>query len=122
MTFRKILAAYDGSDTSKRALATALSIACLHRGKLDLISVKASLPQYVPLRQEGAVLGLEKVDEYFCRLQREAITVAGEAQVLLHPYVVEGHEVEAVISVVKEHQVDLLVIGLVGHSNILQRV
>lgn len=87
-----------------------------------MVSIKASLPQYVAQKQKGAVQGLEKADEYFRRLHRETITVADAAQVFLHPHVVEGHVVEAVISFVKEHHVDLLVIGQVGHSNILQRV
>lgn len=120
--FQKILVASDGSDPAKRALNTALSLARLYRGELDLISVKAPVPHYIPQRQEEAVLRLENVDEYFHRLHREARTVAGETQVFFRWHMIEGHEAKAVISFVKEHQVEFLIVGQMGHSNILQWV
>lgn len=120
--FKKILVAYDGSDTAKRALNLALAMARLYTGELDLISVQAPLPHYLSYGRKGSAGDREQAREYFHQLHREAMSVADEAEVILHPHLAQGHEVEAVINFIKEHEVDLLVIGQVGHTNLLQRV
>lgn len=120
--FQKILVAYDGSDMSKRALNTALSMARLYSGELDLITVREPLPEYLSRRQRESKPAGGQADEYFRQLHREVMTVADEAQVVLHPHLLQGHEAESVITFVKEHQSDLLVIGQVGHTSMLQRV
>lgn len=120
--FRKILVAYDGSNTAKRALNTALSIARLYSGELDLITIQEPLPHYVSQKQRDPAPAGARADQYFQQLHREATTVADQADVLLHPHLFQGHEVEAVMNFVNEHHSDLLIIGQVGHTNILQRV
>ncbi len=120
--FQKILVAYDGSDTAKRALNTALSLARLYSGELDLITVRKPLPHYVSRKQGESTPASGQADDYFRQLHREVMTVADEAQVLLHPHLLHGHEVESVIAFAKEHRSDLLVIGQVGHTSLLRRV
>jgi nucleotide-binding universal stress UspA family protein len=47
---------------------------------------------------------------------------AAAAGVTLEVHLVPGHAVEAIVGLVKERQIDLLVVGFMGHSALYERV
>lgn len=119
--FKKILIALDGSEGSREALKTAIEIAAMCGADLHSISVEEDLPQYVATIGEFEEVKRQK-DEFFERINSEAMDQAKAAGATLVPHVVAGHEVESIISFCEEGGFDLLVVGFMGHSRIFDRV
>jgi nucleotide-binding universal stress UspA family protein len=119
--FRKILVANDGSDGAGKALAVAIDLASRYGAELHSISVEEHLPRYAAtvgeLLEERA-----EADNYFRTINEKAAVQARQQGVVLHPHVMPGHEVETVVTFAKDHQMDLLVIGFMGHSKIFGRI
>jgi nucleotide-binding universal stress UspA family protein len=119
--FRKILVANDGSEGARKALMVAIDLAKRYDAELHSISVEQHLPHYAAT--VGEILEeRDEADHYFKKVNEEAIALALQQGVTLHPHVLPGHEVETVINFTKDHQYDLLVIGFMGHSKIFGRI
>jgi nucleotide-binding universal stress UspA family protein len=119
--FRKILVANDGSEGARKALMVAIDLAKRYDAELHSISVEQHLPHYAAT--VGEILEeRDEADHYFKKVNEEAIALALQQGVTLHPHVFPGHEVETVINFTKDHQYDLLVIGFMGHSKIFGRI
>jgi nucleotide-binding universal stress UspA family protein len=119
--FRRILIAHDGSEGAKKALAVAIDLAKRCQAELHSISVEEHLPLYAagfarPKKAE------EQESQYFLAVVQEARDMARKQGVALHTHILPGHEVDTIVRFAREHQIDLLVIGFMGHSRVMDRI
>ena len=119
--FKKILIANDGSTSAKNALKVAIDLAKKYNAELHSISVEEGLPHYAATIGEVEEFKHE-ANNYFRKVNEEAVEMAKKEGVKLHTKVLPGHEVETVINYAKDGKFDLLVIGFMGHSKIFGRV
>jgi nucleotide-binding universal stress UspA family protein len=119
--YRKILVGLDGSVGSQKALAAAITLAKEFQAELISISVKERLPHYAATVGE-VMEEKEEVDKYFTRISGEAKLQAQRHDVDLQSVILPGHEVETIIQFAQEKQVDLLVVGFMGHSRVFGRI
>ncbi|OGL39435.1 MAG: hypothetical protein A2043_06030 [Candidatus Schekmanbacteria bacterium GWA2_38_9] len=119
--FKKILIANDGSDGAKHALQVAIDLSKKYNADLHSISVEEGVPHYAATIGEVEEFKQE-TNNYFRKVNEEAVEMAKKEGVKLHTKVLPGHEVETVINYAKDGKFDLLVIGFMGHSKIFGRV
>ncbi len=119
--FRKILVAHDGSDPAERAFAKALALASLSKAELHVISVGEGAPRFAGTMGEVDEYK-HQMEEYFGKLGKRLETQAAKEGATAQLHVVYGHEVESIVTFAKKHKCDLLVIGVVGHSNMLKKL
>ena len=119
--FHKILVANDGSEGAKKALVVAVETAKRFVAELHSLSVEEHLPRYAAVMGEILEERAE-ADDYFKKVNDEAVALALQHGMSLQTHVLPGHEVETVVNFAKEHQFDLLVIGFMGHSRIFGRI
>jgi nucleotide-binding universal stress UspA family protein len=119
--FRKTLVVHDGSKQANRAFEKALTLTLFAESELHVLYVSEAAPQFAATIDEvddhkeaeeafGADLGAE--------LRRQA---AGK-EVSLETHFQYGHRIEPIISFVKDHDFDLLVIGAACRSSILKKL
>jgi nucleotide-binding universal stress UspA family protein len=119
--FKKILIANDGSEGAKHALKVAIDFAKKYNAELHSISVEEGVPHYAATIGEVEEYKKE-ANEFFKKINDEAVELSRKEGIELHTKVQAGHEVETIISYAKEGKFDLLVIGFMGHSKIFGRV
>jgi nucleotide-binding universal stress UspA family protein len=114
--FKKIVAAYNESPESHRALASAIQLAKSLNAELQTITVMADLPAYTAYAGavDGSVIRVLKDDraKFYEKLQAAANAFAAEHGIELHSHFVEGRQVDAIIDFLREQKADLLVLGL----------
>lgn len=81
---RKILVAFDGSDSAREALREAVDLAQAFVAELYCISVEGRLPAYAATLGEVDVAKAEK-DRFFAAVEHEAVNMARERGFELHP-------------------------------------
>ncbi len=114
--FRKIAVAFNESPESQRALVTAIQLAKSLGAELETITVMADLPAYTAFSSVGDP-GLPQVLEsdrakFYRHLQEKALLSAQSNGIALATYTVEGSAVDAIVTMLRAHKADLLVIGL----------
>jgi len=119
--FEKILVGIDGSEGSKKALATAIALARKFRADLHSISVKQRPSHYAATVGE-VMEEQEENDKFFARVTEEALDWAQSEGVDLQCTVRSGNEVEAIVNFARQEHFDLLVVGFMGHSRIFGRI
>jgi len=119
--FKKVLIANDGSESARKALKVAISMAKCYGAELHSISVEEGLPHYAATIGEVDEYRKE-ANDYFKKISDEAKEMARQEGVDLHAHVIVGHEVEAIVTYAKNGGFDLLVIGFMGHSKVFDRV
>ena len=119
--FKKILIANDGSAGAKHALQVAIDLAKKYNAELHSISVEEGVPHYAATIGEVEEFRKE-ANEYFKKINDEALEFARKEGIELHTKVQAGHEVETIVDCAKQGKFDLLVIGFMGHSKIFGRV
>ncbi len=119
--FKKILVANDGSEGAKHALKVAIDLAKKYSAELYSISVEEGVPHYAATIGEVDEFRRE-ANEYFRKINDEAVEAARKEGINLHIKVQAGHEVETIVNFAKNSKFDLLVIGFMGHSKIFGRV
>jgi nucleotide-binding universal stress UspA family protein len=119
--FHKILVANDGSEGAKKALQVAVDVAKRYQADLHQLSVEEHLPHYAATVGE-VVEAKQEAAEYFRKVIYEAKIVAQAQGVTLNEHVLPGHEVETIVTFLKDHGFDLLVIGFMGHSKVFGRI
>jgi nucleotide-binding universal stress UspA family protein len=119
--YKKILIANDGSEGAKKALGVAIDLANKYSAELHSISVEEGVPHYAATIGEVDEFKKE-ANEYFKKINDEAIETAKKEGIGLHAKVQAGHEVETIVNYAKQGGFDLLVIGFMGHSKIFGRV
>jgi len=119
--FKKILIANDGSEGARHALKVAIDLAKKYNSELHSISIEEGVPHYAATIGEVEEFRKE-ANEFFKKINDEAVAEAREEGIQLYTKVIPGHEVETIINYAKEGKFDLLVIGFMGHSKIFGRV
>ena len=119
--FKKILVANDGSEGAKHALKVAIDLAKKYNAELHSISVEEGVPHYAATIGEVDEFRKE-ANEFFKKINDEAVEMAKKGGIELQTKVLAGHEVETIVHYAKEGNFDLLVIGFMGHSKIFGRV
>ena len=114
MPFERILVAIDGSEASNHAFTKAVELATLTQGRLHALAVEGPLPAYAATIGEVEEVKREK-DSFFsalCARAREQAEAAGvPIEVELRP----GHAAELIVTVARQTDADLIVLGHRGH-------
>ena len=99
--FKKILIANDGSEGAKHALKVAIDLAKKYNAELYSISVEEGVPHYAATIGEVEEFRKE-ANEFFKKVNDEAIEEARREGIELQSKVQAGHEVETIINYAKE--------------------
>lgn len=113
--YRKILAAYDGSDAGRRAFDAALNLSARHGAELVVVTV--AQPPIVGDEVETEAV-IENSRNYHQGLLAELAPVIAETRVQARYVVAVGHPAEQIIYHADQHGVDLIVVGDRGRSKL----
>ena len=120
--FKKIAIAYDESPSSQHALTAAISLAASLGSSLRIITVIEPQPSYVNMSLAiDPTLPSRLQDERRERLkqiQTLAVRHATDAGLTADSALIDGPEVESILSEVNAFAAELLVIGLSQHHGI----
>jgi nucleotide-binding universal stress UspA family protein len=119
--FKRILVGIDGSNGSKKALATAIAIAKRFGADFHGIFEKKHLGHYALIVGE-VVEENEQIEISALLVTEEALDMAGQEEAELRCEVRSGHQVKSIVDFVRERNVDLLVIGSSSHGRIFGRI
>lgn len=111
---KKIMMAWDGSETAAQAFEQAAEIAAKFGAELHVVSV-ADIPDYVETvgEYEGA---LEDAARFFERKGETLEATARKFGVGYEKKVIHGHPAKALIEYASREGFDLMVVGRKGHS------
>jgi nucleotide-binding universal stress UspA family protein len=118
--FKKILHANDGSESAFRALSLAIALAEQNQSELHMVCVEElpNLPEFIADVRDAK----EVADRRYGDVLRRANDTARERQLQLRTHVLVGHAVRDIVKLAAELEVELLVIGAVGHSELYERL
>ena len=124
--YRKIVAAYNESPESHRALTSALRLAKSLGAELHVVTSRADLPAYTAFA-EASDPSLERELQQdqtlaYNNLQQRARAQFEAHGIEFHGHLLEGHPVEAIVNFLRRQQADLLVIGLHQHDFYIARL
>jgi nucleotide-binding universal stress UspA family protein len=111
--YRKILIAYDGSEASRKAFETALTLAVQHGAELFVLSV-ARPPEVADEVETEAVI--ENSRQHHRRMLAQLKPALAAKNIKAHFEVAVGHPAEQIIYDADRHGVDLIVVGHRGRS------
>ena len=124
--FKRIVVAYDASPESRRALESAVRLAQTLGSELHAVTIcEPSTVSSSFVTAVAPALGQTLVDDQRNRAERrlaEARETAENDGIDLATHLVEGQEVEEIISCVNKCKADLLVLGIHQHSLYLSRL
>jgi nucleotide-binding universal stress UspA family protein len=116
--FDRIVVGTDGSDTAAEAVKTAIELARLSKGKLEIVSAYEPIPQD-RLKQEGEGIPGDvtnivnpREDVEFVLDKAAAEAKRAEVDVVTHPR--EGDPADAILDVAEENNADLVMVGNKG--------
>jgi nucleotide-binding universal stress UspA family protein len=116
----QILVANDGSEGGFRALAMACDLAKRYGAALHMISVE-ELPDFPA--SIGEIVEIKEAENHkFHDVLERARAMAKAAGIDIDPEVVAGHAAASIVERVRALKSDLLVIGLMGHSTLYERI
>lgn len=119
--FARILVAYDGSPGGERALVLAAQLAHEHGAVLLLLSIVEHLPRFAGTVGEVDE-SLRERAEFLRAHQTQASRVIREHGVVSFRSLIEtGHAAQLIVATAEREQVDLLVLGRSGHSQVWGR-
>jgi len=118
--FKKILHANDGSESAFHALSLAIALAEQNQSELHLVCVEElpNLPEFIADVRDAK----EAADRRYSAVLRRASDAARERGLELRTHVLVGHAVRDIVKLAAELEVELLVIGAVGHSALYERL
>jgi nucleotide-binding universal stress UspA family protein len=111
--YRKILAAYDGSEAAKKAFAAACGLAVQHGAELIVLTV--CRPPEIADDVETEAL-IESSRGYHRRMLAELKPELAAKRIKSHLEVAVGHPAEQIIYHADKHNVDVIVVGSRGRS------
>ena len=124
--FKRIVVAYNQSPEAGRALASAVHLAKTHGAELRAVTIAQELPAYTAFvtAVDGSLAQTLIADqrEAYEKLQSEALEVAQREGIELATHLLEGDEVDAIVSFLVEYKAELLVIGLHHHALHISRL
>jgi nucleotide-binding universal stress UspA family protein len=119
--YKKILAAYDGSEGSKAALARAFTVAQEYNAPITMTWVRDILPHQAT--SVGEVDDeKEAAEEYYNNLKRYAEKSAADKKMTVESVCLHGNASREIVKYAEKNGFDLIVIGQVGHSGFIGRV
>jgi nucleotide-binding universal stress UspA family protein len=118
--FKKILHANDGSESAFHALSLAIALAEQNQSELHMVCVEElpNLPEFIAEVRDAK----EAADRRYGVVLRRASDAARERGLELRTHVLVGHAVRDIVKLAAEFEVELLVIGAVGHSELYERL
>jgi nucleotide-binding universal stress UspA family protein len=124
--FRRIVAAYNESPQSQRALDTAIRLAASLRAELQTVTAAEALPAYTAFAAVAdpslpRELKQDRLRVYQELQEKARVQVHGHG-IELQNHLVEGQPVEAIIQFLRRQRADLLVIGLHPHDLHISRL
>jgi len=124
--FSKIAVAYDESPQAERALRVAIELAKNLAAEVLILTVVENPSAYTAYAA-GADPSLPRIlhqdrELFYEELQAKAIGSAPSEGPVVARHLIEGDEVEAIAGFVREHRVDLLVVGLHHRSSYISRI
>jgi nucleotide-binding universal stress UspA family protein len=116
--FDRIVVGTDGSETATEAVKTAIELAKLSKGKLEIVSAYQPIPQD-RLKQEGEGITGDvshvvnpREDVQFILDKAAAEAKKAKVDVVTHPR--EGDPADAILDVAEENDADLVLVGNKG--------
>lgn len=118
--FDRIAIANDGSDGAFKALAFALDLAETSRARLHMLSVEELSDLATSI--DEVIEEKAAADRRFQEVVERAEALARLKRVTMTVHVMTGHPVGKIVDYLNEHDVDLLVVGFMGHSALYERI
>jgi nucleotide-binding universal stress UspA family protein len=118
--FDKVLVANDASPGGRKALDTAIELAKRISAELHVVMVE-ELPLF-PASIGEVDEEKDEANHRFAPVIEAAEARAKLQGVTIHTHLMAGQVVEAVVRLITEQQVDLLVVGFMGHSQLYERI
>ena len=119
--FQKILVGYDGSKGGKAALRRTAVMAASFKAQITVLWVREPLPRYTDLPGEPESEA-EAADDYFRERQKEVAQVAAQHGIEIACETRSGHPAKAIVTLAKEGDFDLIVVGHSDHSELWGRL
>ena len=122
------MAAFDGSDLSRRALIEAIDLSAKLDSPLFVLNVvervrpELAAVTYAPSDEAVVEQAVAQSDLAVNALLQEAHERAAAAGITITTESVVGNEVDAIVDAVNRHRCDLLVVGLRRHPGLLERI
>jgi nucleotide-binding universal stress UspA family protein len=118
--YRRIVAAYNESPESHRALDTAIRLAASLRAELHTVTAAEALPAYTAFAAAAdpslpRALRQDRLRVYQELQEKARVQVRGH-DIEVESHLVEGQPVEAIIEFLRRQKADLMVIGLHSHD------
>ena len=111
---RKIAVAFDGSESSFKALREAIRLTIMDEASLEVVSVE-EIPRYAETIGE-VVEEKETANQRLEQIHEEARQLARENGIKITTTILIGHPAKTLIDHAVKTSVDILVIGHSGHS------
>lgn len=118
--YKKLLVAYDGSDSAKNALLQSFNLAQKERSWIKVVAVVPSYEGDIDLTGVGDIEAIVKGPAE--KLVAEARAIAAEQKVSILTDIEQGEAYEKIIEVAEEELCDLIVMGRRGQRNIGQMI
>ncbi len=119
--FHRVLAAYDRSAGSERALQLAMRLAAAHGASLVVVSVIERIPRFAGTIGEVD----ETVREQSEPLAAQHSTIKRQAEehgiADCTTHLLTGHAAQIIVALAQQERADLLVLGHRGHSDVWGR-
>jgi nucleotide-binding universal stress UspA family protein len=116
--FKRIVVGTDGSETATEAVATAIELAKISKGKLEIVSAYEPVPQQ-RLKEEADHISGDvahtvnpREDVQFVLDKAAAEAKKAKVDVVTHPR--EGDPADAILDVAEENNADLVLVGNKG--------
>jgi nucleotide-binding universal stress UspA family protein len=118
--YSKILVANDGSAGGQKAFTAAIELAQKISAELHMVIVE-ELPRF-PATIDEIAEEKDEANHRFAPLIDAAKAQAEAAGLTIETRLLPGHVVDAVIGLIKQLNIDLLVVGFMGHSQLYERI
>jgi nucleotide-binding universal stress UspA family protein len=119
--FRNILVAYDGSPTSRSALAQAYQLAQAEEAKVTVVTVAPTVAPLAALAP-ASVEGLRAELDSWAKAKLEEAQAAAPAGLTVHAVERNGHVGEEIVSEIESADYDLVVLGSRGHGRLTTEI
>ncbi|WP_088187954.1 universal stress protein [Desulfosporosinus sp. FKA] len=112
MKIRKILVAFDGSASSKKAFRDAADLAITLNAKITILSV-IHVPDFSPSIDEIAET-VDEAEKHLHPLLNELKDFGQQNELQIKTVVKRGHAAETIIKYASDNEIDLIVMGTRG--------
>jgi nucleotide-binding universal stress UspA family protein len=118
--YARILVANDGSAGAQKALTAAIELARQISAELHMVAVE-ELPRF-PASIDEVAEEKDEANQRFRPVIEAAQSEAAANGVAIETHLIPGHVADAVIALVKQLNIELIVVGFMGHSQLYERI